>query len=286
MGLLMLDPQYVPAPTLKDHYPTRAMENEDGYLGLLRWVLAYGSQQMDRTGVGTTSIFGAQMRFDLRRGFPLLTTKRLPFRHIAEELFWFLRGETNVKHLQAKGVSIWDEWAKEDGDLGPIYGKQWRDFGGVDQIKSLMEGLRTNPNSRRHIVSAWNPAEIPDMALPPCHTLFQFHIDRTFLDLQLYQRSADMFLGVPFNIASYSLLLSLAAKTLGKIPRYFTHTLGDAHIYDNHKDAVRELMNRTPRYEPILQIKTWRENLWDYTFEDLELSGYDPMPKISAPVAV
>ena len=282
----MLDPQYVPAPTLKDHYPTRAMENEDGYLGLLRWVLAYGSQQTDRTGVGTTSIFGAQMRFDLRRGFPLLTTKRLPFRHIAEELFWFLRGETNAKSLQAKGVSIWDEWSSETGDLGPIYGKQWRDFGGVDQIKSLMEGLRTNPNSRRHIVSAWNPAEIPDMALPPCHTLFQFHVDRTFLDLQLYQRSGDMFLGVPFNIASYSLLLSLAAKTLGKIPRYFVHTLGDAHVYHNHRDAVTEQLARNPKNEPILQIKTWRENLWDYTFEDLELSGYDPMPKISAPVAV
>jgi thymidylate synthase len=282
----MPDPQFVPAPSLKDHYPTRAMENEDGYLGLLRWVLAYGSQQMDRTGIGTTSIFGAQMRFDLRRGFPLLTTKRLPFRHIAEELFWFLRGETNVKSLQAKGVSIWDEWSSETGDLGPIYGKQWRDFGGVDQIKWAMDELRNNPASRRVIVSAWNPAEIPDMALPPCHTLFQFHVDRTFLDLQLYQRSGDMFLGVPFNIASYSLLLSLAAKTLGKIPRYFTHTLGDAHIYDNHKDAVREQMNRTARNEPILQIKTWRENLWDYTFEDLELSGYDPMPKISAPVAV
>jgi len=283
----MLDPQFVPEPSLADHYPCCSrMENEAGYLGLLRWIFSYGSEQMDRTGVGTTSIFGDQMRFDLRRGFPLLTTKRLPFRHIAEELFWFLRGETNVKSLQAKGVSIWDEWADENGDLGPVYGKQWRDFGGVDQIKTLMESLRTNPNSRRHIVSAWNPAEVDDMALPPCRTMFQLHVDRTFLDLQLYQRSADMFLGVPFNIASYSLLLSLAAKTIGKIPRYFTHTLGDAHIYDNHKDAVRELMNRKPRNEPILQIKTWRENLWDYTFEDLELSGYDPMPKISAPVAV
>jgi len=283
----MLDPQFVPGPSLADHYPCCSrMENEAGYLGLLRWVFSYGSEQMDRTGVGTTSIFGAQMRFDLRRGFPLLTTKRLPFRHIAEELFWFLRGETNIKSLQAKGVSIWDEWADENGDLGPVYGKQWRDFNGIDQIKNLMESLRTNPNSRRHIVSAWNPAEVDGMALPPCHTMFQFHVDRTFLDLQLYQRSADMFLGVPFNIASYSLLLSLVAKTIGKIPRYFTHTLGDAHIYDNHKDAVRELMNRKPRNEPILQIKTWRENLWDYTFEDLELSGYDPMPKISAPVAV
>jgi thymidylate synthase len=270
-----------------DHYPTTAHEHEAGYLTLLHSILAYGSEQMDRTGVGTTSIFGAQMRFDLRRGFPLLTTKRLPFRHIAEELFWFLRGETNVKSLQDRGVSIWDEWADENGDLGPVYGKQWRDFGGVDQIENLMEGLIANPNSRRHIVSAWNPAEVDGMALPPCHTMFQLHVGRTFLDLQLYQRSADMFLGVPFNIASYSLLLSLAAKTLGKIPRYFIHTLGDAHVYNTHLDAVlREQLNRTPRNEPILQIKTWRENLWDYTFEDLELSGYDPMPKISAPVAV
>ena len=268
------------------YYPTHARTGEEGYLGWLDDILQWGVELTDRTGIDTLGIFGAQMRFDLRVGFPLFTTKRIPFRHVAEELFWFLRGETNVGPLQAKGVSIWDEWADSNGNLGPIYGKQWRDFNGVDQIKNLMDGLRSNPNSRRHIVSAWNPAELEDMALPPCHTLFQFHVSEEFLDLQLYQRSADMFLGVPFNVASYSLLLALVARSIDKIPRYFTHTLGDTHIYKNHIEQVKIQIQRTALIRPTLTIKNRQENLWDYTFDDLELIGYNPHPTIKAPVAI
>jgi thymidylate synthase len=259
---------------------------ESSYLHSLGRVRKKGSPQQDRTGVGTVSLFGEHLRFDLRRGFPLLTTKRLPFRHIAEELFWFLRGETNVKSLQEKDVTIWDEWADENGDLGPVYGKQWRDFNGVDQIANLMRDLKTNPSSRRHIVSAWNPADVPNMALPPCHVLFQFRVDNNFLDLMLYQRSGDMFLGVPFNIASYSLLLTLVATTLDLVPRHFVHTIGDAHVYNNHFDAVDEQLKRPVGTQPALVVVNKRENLQDYCWEDLDLRHYHPAPKISAPVAV
>jgi thymidylate synthase len=262
------------------------LRNEHTYLNLLSDVLYLGDPHKDRTGVGTRRVFGTQMRFDLRLGFPLLTTKRMPFRHIAEELFWFLRGETNVKPLQEKGVSIWDEWANEDGDLGPIYGKQWRDFGGVDQIKWVVDQIRSTPNSRRLIVSAWNPVDVPSMALPPCHVLFQFNADGDWLDLSLYQRSGDMFLGVPFNIASYSLLLHLVAATVGMHPRHFIHTIGDAHVYDNHRDAAEKQLSRKPFSAPKLWVDCVRENVWEYSFDDIELSHYQPFPSISAPVAV
>ena len=264
------------------------------YLDICARILADGVDKGDRTGTGTRSIFGAQMRFDLNDGFPLLTTKRLPFRVIAEELFWFLRGETNVRSLQAKGVHIWDEWADEKGNLGPIYGKQWRswpvtDTRGwveIDQIAEVIEQIKTNPDSRRLIVSAWNVGEIDRMALPPCHMIFQFYVAEGKLSCQLYQRSADMFLGVPFNIASYALLTHLIADQCGLGVGEFVHTLGDAHIYANHVDQVQEQMTREPRKMPEIAIHRTPDRIEDYRFEDIDMVGYEPHPHIAGEVAI
>jgi len=264
---------------------------EQHYLDLLRRILETGDEKSDRTGTGTRSLFGAQMRFSLAEGFPLLTTKKLPFRHIAHELFWFLRGDTNIGYLKANRVSIWDEWADERGELGPVYGKQWRswecsDGSCIDQIVHVQDQIRSNPDSRRLIVSAWNVGDIPKMALPPCHLLFQFYVARGRLSCQLYQRSADMFLGVPFNIASYALLTVLMASSTGLEPGDFVHTFGDAHLYSNHYEQARQQLARAPRAFPMLKLKTVRSNILDYGYEDLELHGYDPHPHIAAPVAV
>lgn len=260
--------------------------NELVYLGLLANVLKRGKRRQDRTGVGTISVFGAQCVYDLHDSFPLLTTKRVPFRHVAEELFWFLRGETSVIPLQRKDVTIWDEWADADGELGPVYGKQWRDFGGVDQVKLIQDQISSGPNDRGILLSAWNVPELSDMALRPCHVLAQFYVDNGALDCQLYQRSADLFLGVPFNIASYSLLTVLLAKTAGLKPGRFIHTLGDAHIYLNHVDQVNEQLSREVLIPPMLEVKLARPNVWEYQYEDLELCGYKPQASIKAPVAV
>lgn len=264
---------------------------EQQYLDLLRTILERGDEKSDRTGTGTKSLFGAQMRFSLADGFPLLTTKKLPFRHIAHELFWFLRGETNIAYLKANRVTIWDEWADPSGELGPVYGKQWRswqcpDGSCVDQIQMVQQQIRTNPDSRRLIVSAWNVADVPRMALPPCHLLFQFYVANGKLSCQLYQRSADMFLGVPFNIASYALLTILMAAATGLEPGDFVHTLGDAHLYSNHFEQAREQLKRSPRPFPTLRLREVRRDVLDYRFEDLELLNYDPHPHIAAPVAV
>jgi thymidylate synthase len=272
--------------------PPETKYNEINYLSLLADVLRHGKQRKDRTGVGTIGKFGTQTVYDLHDSFPLLTTKKVPFRHVAEELFWFLRGETNVKSLQEKGVHIWDEWADEDGELGPVYGYQWRKWERpnyaypLDQIKDLIEGLKRNPDSRRHIVTAWNPSDVPDMALPPCHTMFQFYVQDDELDCQLYQRSGDLFLGVPFNIASYSLLTCLVAKTVGLNPGRFIHTIGDAHIYLNHVDQVQLQLSREVLVPPRLIVTNKKDNLWDYTMDDLQLVDYKPHPPIKAPVAV
>ena len=265
------------------------------YEDLLREILAEGTHRDDRTGTGTTGVFGRQIRFDLAESFPLLTTKRVHFKSVALELLWFLRGSTNVRWLQERGVSIWDEWADENGELGPVYGAQWRswpapDGGSIDQIRAVVEAIRANPYSRRHVVSAWNPAEVDQMALPPCHALFQFYVEPVQdgpdrLSCQLYQRSADMFLGVPFNIASYALLTLLVAQQTGLAPGEFVWTGGDCHIYDNHREQVREQLSRTPRPYPRLEIRP-RESLEDYEYEDFTLIGYDPHPSIKAPVAV
>jgi thymidylate synthase len=264
---------------------------EQHYLDLLKRILDEGDIKTDRTGTGTRSLFGAQMRFSLCDGFPLLTTKKLPFRHIAYELFWFLRGETNIRYLRDHRVTIWDEWADENGELGPVYGKQWRswqcpDGSVIDQIAVVEQQIRTQPDSRRMIVSAWNVADIPKMALPPCHLLFQFYVANGRLSCQLYQRSADMFLGVPFNIASYALLTTLMAHSADLEPGDFVHTLGDAHLYSNHLDQAREQLQRTIRPLPTLRVKTRRNSILDYSFDDLELIGYDPHSHIAAPVAV
>ena len=267
-----------------------AAHAEEQYLDLLRDLLDHGVRRGDRTGTGTLGLFGRQMRFDLGRGFPLLTTKKLHWRSIVVELLWFLRGETNVRWLQDRGVSIWDEWADPDGELGPVYGKQWRSWTApdgrqIDQIARLVEGLRADPYSRRHVVSAWNPAEVEDMALPPCHCLFQFHVAEGRLSCQLYQRSADVFLGVPFNIASYALLTMMIAKAVGLEPGDFVHTLGDAHLYANHQEQARLQVSRTPRAFPTVRLAGGR-GLFDYDFEDVTLEGYDPAPLIRAPIAV
>lgn len=311
------------------------------YLQLCQHILDEGNDKGDRTGTGTRSVFGYQMRFDLQKGFPLLTTKRTAFRLIATELLWFLKGDTNVRTLIAQNNHIWDEWAFEKwvksdqyegpdmtnfglrvnedpqfkvqyeeqmaifqdkvlndddfaqafGDLGPVYGKQWRSWPAdngetIDQVKNVIESIKKNPNSRRHIVSAWNPAEVDDMALPPCHTLFQFYVADGKLSCQLYQRSADVFLGVPFNIASYALLTHLIAKECGLEVGDFVHTLGDAHLYSNHFDQVKEQLSRTPRALPQLVIKTEKESIFEYEIEDLAIDGYDPYPRIKAPIAV
>jgi len=261
------------------------------YEDLLRHTLATGTAKADRTGTGTTSVFGAQLRFDLREGFPLITTKRVHFKSIAYELLWFLRGESNVGWLRENGVSIWDEWASETGELGPVYGVQWRswptpDGGHIDQIAQVIETLRTDPDSRRMIVSAWNVADIPSMALAPCHALFQFYVADGRLSCQLYQRSADLFLGVPFNIASYALLTHLVAAQAGLEVGDFIWTGGDCHVYDNHRDQVAEQLTRTPYPLPTLRITAERESIFDYEYEDFEIVGYQHHPAIKAPVAV
>lgn len=261
------------------------------YLDLMRHVLEHGTVKSDRTGTGTRSVFGWQMRFDLERGFPVLTTKKLHLRSIIVELLWFLRGETNIAWLKERGVSIWDEWADADGNLGPVYGAQWRSWPApdgrrIDQISELLDGLRRNPDSRRHIVSAWNPADIPSMKLPPCHALFQFYVADGRLSCQLYQRSADIFLGVPFNIASYALLTLMIAQVCGLKPGDFVHTLGDAHLYSNHFEQARLQLSRQPRPLPTMWINPAVTDLFAFTPEDFRLDGYDPWPHIPAPVAV
>ncbi|XXQ67403.1 thymidylate synthase [Neisseriaceae bacterium B1] len=261
------------------------------YLDLMRDVLDNGTDKSDRTGTGTRSVFGRQMRFDLAQGFPLLTTKKLHLRSIIHELLWFLKGDTNIKYLKDNNVSIWDEWADENGDLGRVYGAQWRSWRGangetVDQIANLIEQIKKNPDSRRLIVSAWNPAEVDDMALPPCHALFQFYVANGKLSCQLYQRSADIFLGVPFNIASYALLTMMVAQVCGLQVGEFVHTLGDAHLYSNHFDQAREQLSRTPRALPTMHINPDVNDIFAFTFDDFELRNYDPLPHIKAAVAV
>ncbi|MBI5861692.1 MAG: thymidylate synthase [Rhodocyclales bacterium] len=261
------------------------------YLDLMQHVLEHGHEKSDRTGTGTRSVFGYQMRFDLAAGFPLLTTKKLHLRSIIHELLWFLKGETNIRYLKENGVSIWDDWADADGNLGPVYGHQWRHWptsggGEVDQIVQLIDGLKSNPDSRRHIVSAWNPADIPKMKLPPCHALFQFYVAGGKLSCQLYQRSADIFLGVPFNIASYALLTLMVAQVCGLKPGEFVHTLGDAHLYSNHMEQTRLQLSREPRPLPTMKLNPTVKDIFAFRFEDFSLEGYDPHPHIPAPVAV
>jgi len=261
------------------------------YLDLLEHVMENGVDRMDRTGTGTRGVFGHQMRFDLSEGFPMLTTKKLHLKSIVHELIWFLAGDTNIKYLKENGVRIWDEWADENGDLGPVYGKQWRrwetqDGRVIDQVAKVVEAIKANPYSRRHIVSAWNPAEVDDMALPPCHCLFQFHVADEKLSCQLYQRSADIFLGVPFNIASYALLTHMMADACDLEVGDFVHTLGDAHIYSNHFEQVRKQLHRPPRELPKLRLNKGVKSLFDYTFSDVEITGYDPHPHIAGKVAV
>lgn len=261
------------------------------YLSLLNRILTEGATKTDRTGTGTMSVFGNQMRFNLADGFPLLTTKKLHLKSIIYELLWFLRGDTNVHYLQEHGVRIWNEWADENGDLGPVYGHQWRSWpdyngGTIDQIQNVLDLIRNHPDSRRMIVSAWNPAEVEQMALPPCHCLFQFYVADGKLSLQLYQRSADTFLGVPFNIASYALLLQMMAQVSGLEPGEFIHTTGDTHLYLNHLEQARLQLTRTPRPLPKMRINPDVKNLFDFHYEDFQLEGYDPWPHISAQVSV
>ena len=261
------------------------------YLNLLNRILTEGTQKGDRTGTGTLSIFGHQMRFDLRDGFPLLTTKKLHLKSIIYELLWFLRGDTNVRYLQEHGVRIWNEWADENGELGPVYGHQWRSWpdykgGTIDQIKNVVDMIKHNPDSRRMLVTAWNPAEVEDMALPPCHCLFQFYVADGRLSLQLYQRSADSFLGVPFNIASYALLLQMIAQVTGLEAGEFIHTTGDTHLYLNHLEQTKLQLTREPRPLPKMKINPDVKDIFDFKYEDFELIGYDPLPHISGVVAV
>jgi thymidylate synthase len=261
------------------------------YLALLRHILDHGTVKSDRTGTGTRSIFGYQMRFDLAEGFPLVTTKKLHLKSIIHELLWFLRGETNVKSLNEVGVSIWDDWADEQGELGPVYGHQWRHWpdgrgGEIDQIAHLQDQIRRNPESRRLIVSAWNAAEVEQMALPPCHTLFQFYAAEGRLSCQLYQRSADVFLGVPFNIASYALFTMMMAQATGLAPGEFVHTFGDAHLYSNHIEQAQLQLTREPRELPTMQINPEVKSIFDFRYEDFRLENYNPHPHIPAPVAV
>jgi thymidylate synthase len=274
------------------------------YHDLLTHILEFGHRKEDRTGTGTLSVFGYQMRFPLAEGFPLLTTKKVHFKSVVHELLWFLKGDTNIKYLKDNGVSIWDEWADERGELGPVYGHQWRNFGakkagdswlgtrveqdlrGVDQIAQLISDIRRNPDSRRLIVSAWNPVDVPQMALPPCHSLFQFYVAGGALSCQLYQRSADVFLGVPFNIASYALLTHMIAQVCGLKAGDFVHTLGDAHLYSNHVEQARLQLSREYRPLPALRLNPQVNDLFAFTFDDITLEGYDPHPAIKAPVAV
>jgi thymidylate synthase len=261
------------------------------YLDLMRRVREHGVRKADRTGTGTLSMFGHQMRFDLEAGFPLVTTKKLHLKSIIHELLWFLRGDTNVRSLNEHGVTIWDEWADETGDLGPVYGHQWRswpahDGGTIDQIAEVIERIRSDPDSRRLIVSAWNPADVGRMALPPCHCLFQFHVANGRLSCQLYQRSADVFLGVPFNIASYALLTHMVAQVTGLRPGEFIHTLGDAHLYLNHLEQAEEQLKRQPLALPRLVMRREVASIDDFRYEDFEVVGYNPHPHIAAPIAV
>ena len=262
-----------------------------GYLELLRHVLDRGRFKSDRTGTGTHSVFGAQVRFDLTEGFPLLTTKKVHTRSIIHELLWFLKGETNVRYLRENGVTIWDEWADAGGNLGRVYGAQWRDWRGadgkrVDQIASLLDQIKKNPDSRRLIVSAWNPTEIGDMALPPCHALFQFYVSEGELSCQLYQRSADIFLGVPFNIASYALLTLMVAQVCGLRAKEFVHTFGDLHLYANHVEQAKLQLSREPRPLPRMQLNPDVKDIFAFRFEDFTIEGYDPHPAIKAPIAI
>ena len=261
------------------------------YLDLMRHVLEHGHEKSDRTGTGTRSVFGWQMRFDLAAGFPLLTTKKLHLRSIIHELLWFLQGDTNIAYLKENGVRIWDEWADENGALGPVYGHQWRhwqtpDGREIDQIAQLVEGLKKNPDSRRHLVTAWNPGDVDRMALPPCHAFFQFYVADGRLSCQLYQRSADIFLGVPFNIASYALLTLMVAQVCGYRPGDFVHTLGDAHLYTNHLDQARLQLTRQPGPPPQMRLNPEVRDLFAFRFEDFTLEGYEPQAHIPAPVAV
>ena len=261
------------------------------YLKLLDRILTEGATKTDRTGTGTMSVFGNQMRFDMADGFPLLTTKKLHLKSIIYELLWFLRGDTNVHYLQEHGVRIWNEWADENGELGPVYGHQWRSWpdyngGTIDQIQNVVDIIKNHPDSRRMMVTAWNPAEVEQMALPPCHCLFQFYVAEGRLSLQLYQRSADTFLGVPFNIASYALLLQMMAQVTGLQPGEFIHTTGDTHLYLNHLDQARLQLTRTPRPLPTMKINPDVKNLFDFHYEDFQLEGYDPWPHIAATVSV
>ncbi|MGW9403288.1 thymidylate synthase [Arthrobacter sp. NPDC055585] len=261
------------------------------YEDLLRDILAHGTPKSDRTGTGTRSVFGRQMRFDLSDSFPLITTKRVHFKSVALELLWFLRGDSNVRWLQERGVTIWDEWADDDGELGPVYGVQWRswptpDGGQIDQIAKLIDGLKNNPDSRRHIVTAWNPAEVENMALPPCHAMFQFYVADGKLSCQLYQRSADTFLGVPFNIASYALLTLMVAQQVGLEPGEFVWTGGDVHIYENHLDQVTEQLSRSPFPYPKLRLRRKPASIFDYELDDFEVLDYQHHPGIKAPIAV
>jgi len=261
------------------------------YLDLMRHVRDHGHRKEDRTGTGTLSLFGYQMRFDLAHGFPLVTTKKLHLRSVIHELLWFLRGDTNIQYLHDNGVTIWDEWADTNGDLGPVYGKQWRSWPaaggrGIDQISQLVEQIRTNPDSRRLLVSAWNPGDIDHMALPPCHCLFQFYVAGGRLSCQLYQRSADVFLGVPFNIASYALLTLMIAQVTHLRPGEFVHTFGDAHLYSNHLDQVELQMQREPYPLPMMKMNTDIKELFDFRYEDFQLTDYQSHPHIKAPVAI
>jgi thymidylate synthase len=261
------------------------------YLDLLRHVREHGTRKADRTGTGTLSVFGAQMRFDLAKGFPLLTTKKIHLKSVVYELLWFLQGATNVRWLQEHGVTIWDEWADAQGELGPVYGYQWRSWPApdgrhIDQISEVLKQIRANPDSRRLIVSAWNVADIPRMALAPCHAMFQFYVAEGKLSCQMYQRSADMFLGVPFNIASYALLTMMVAQATGLAPGEFVHTLGDAHLYLNHLEQADEQLSRTPRTLPKMKLNPEVKDLFAFRYEDFTLEGYDPHPAIKAPIAV
>jgi thymidylate synthase len=261
------------------------------YLDLLRHVQEHGVRKSDRTGTGTLSVFGHQMRFDLARGFPLLTTKKVHLKSVIHELLWFLQGSTNVAYLKANGVTIWDEWAGPDGELGPVYGYQWRSWPApdgrhIDQISDVVAQIRSNPDSRRLIVSAWNVADIPNMALAPCHAFFQFYVAEGRLSCQLYQRSADIFLGVPFNIASYALLTLMVAQVTGLAPGEFVHTLGDTHLYLNHQEQAREQLSRAPRALPVMRLNPAVTDLLAFRYEDFTLAGYDPHPAIKAPIAV
>ncbi|MBT3242366.1 MAG: thymidylate synthase [Bacteroidetes bacterium] len=261
------------------------------YIDLLKHVMENGEERTDRTGTGAKSVFGYQMRFDLSQGFPLLTTKKLHLRSIIYELLWFLKGDTNTQFLKDNKVSIWDEWADQDGSLGHIYGYQWRSWPGykgdnIDQIKALIQSIHDNPNSRRHIVSAWNVADLPNMNLPPCHILFQFYVSKGRLSCQLYQRSADIFLGVPFNIASYSLLLMMVARETGLEPYEFVHTLGDAHIYNNHLEQVKLQISREPKDLPKMLLNPRKKNVLDFEYDDFEIQDYDPHPHIRGAISV